>query len=758
MRKRVRKLLACVLVVCLSLNMLGVSAFAAEAEAGGTVPVCGKTEHHHSAECYGEPAVICGLEENEGHRHTAECGEGRTLVCELEEGEDHTHTDECYSAEVRTLTCGLEESAGHTHTEECSPVTARELACGKEETEGHTHTEDCYTVETALTCEIPEGELEEAEGHTHTDECWTETTTYGCGLEESAGHTHTDACYTVTSAYTCGLEEREAHTHTNECYKLQCTTPEHTHDPVFCYDAEGNLICEEEEHTHGDTCYLPLICGMEEHTHSDECYETELPEDSEISTIGNMGPFTSNTLDTNNAEYTVDGYVELDNSLVVTGQNVTITGSGTIDASKISGNTEEASAIIVRGGTLTITGNVTIQGGKGTNMKDSDMEPRGDNTFKVGGGVYVEKGTLNLTGGIITENTAQRGGGIFVNKGAHLEMTGGSVSSNSTVNKDKPGNFNYAGEGGGIFVWGTAKISGGSITGNICNSTTDLGGGGLYINNAGYATLVNALVTGNTADGWGGGIAGCCHGESSLVATDGVALYDNTAKGTSYTHGQGAKSDATAEIIDHHASAKSQGITGANSSDMYTAGAAAVSNYMSGGGSAKYHVKSKSENRDIKDSEVVIFSVNDNVALKANPSEDAKAKAEAQHQVIISGNSSTVHGGGIGCNGGLSFGASETSEENFYVLSLELDALKELKGGNMALNAGDYTFELVYNDKQLATAQNDSSGKIKFSIIDYSVFGEINTAQTYTFTMREILGNKTDIIYDQISMTRANTR
>lgn len=74
MRQRIRKLLACVLVVCLSLNMLGVSAFAVEAE--DAVPVCGKTEHTHSIEagCYlGDPVPICGQEESAGHAHTEAC-------------------------------------------------------------------------------------------------------------------------------------------------------------------------------------------------------------------------------------------------------------------------------------------------------------------------------------------------------------------------------------------------------------------------------------------------------------------------------------------------------------------------------------------------------------------------------------------------------------------------------------------------------------------------------------------------------------
>ena len=51
-----------------------------------------------------------------------------------------------------------------------------------------------------------------------------------CALEE---HTHTDACYEPAAEKTplCGLEE---HTHTEDCYS-----------------ADGTLVCELPEHTHG---------------------------------------------------------------------------------------------------------------------------------------------------------------------------------------------------------------------------------------------------------------------------------------------------------------------------------------------------------------------------------------------------------------------------------------------------------------------------------------------------------------------------
>lgn len=57
---------------------------------------------------------------------------------------------------------------------------------------------------------------------------------------------------TLSDQPECGLE---AHTHTEECYTQQigpaplvCTLEEHAHNDD-CYDAEGNLLCQMQEHT-----------------------------------------------------------------------------------------------------------------------------------------------------------------------------------------------------------------------------------------------------------------------------------------------------------------------------------------------------------------------------------------------------------------------------------------------------------------------------------------------------------------------------
>ena len=111
LRKNIHRLLAIVLALNLSLSLVNVTAMAANEDAG-RILVCGKVEHTHDETCYGEPEIICGLEEGAGrHIHTEECyGEVKTLICGQEENGGHVHGDECYQVtETRTLICGEEE-------------------------------------------------------------------------------------------------------------------------------------------------------------------------------------------------------------------------------------------------------------------------------------------------------------------------------------------------------------------------------------------------------------------------------------------------------------------------------------------------------------------------------------------------------------------------------------------------------------------------------------------------------------------------
>lgn len=90
------------------------------------------------------------------------------------------------------------------------------------------------------------------------------------------------------------------------------------------------------------------------------------------------------------------------------------------------------------------------------------------NEAKYGGGIYVgdqhEEG-LFLNGGTITENTADQGGGVYVKNNGLMDMRAGNIQNNHA-----------RGQGGGIGVYGTVDLSGGTIIEN----TADLDGSGVY--------------------------------------------------------------------------------------------------------------------------------------------------------------------------------------------------------------------------------------------------------------------------------------
>ena len=118
------------------------------------------------------------------------------------------------------------------------------------------------TLEKTAVCGIEE--------HQHSDSCYEERLV--CGQEESGGHHHEESCYSTVTELTCGMEE---HRHSED---------------KGCYDADGNLICQRQDHVHSDSCYeevRKLTCGQEEHEghhHTDACFEKVLVCGKEVHT------------------------------------------------------------------------------------------------------------------------------------------------------------------------------------------------------------------------------------------------------------------------------------------------------------------------------------------------------------------------------------------------------------------------------------------------------------------------------------------
>ena len=166
------------------------------------------------------------------------------------------------------------------------------------------------------------------------------------------------------------------------------------------------------------------------------------------------------------------------------------TGSLEVSGGSFAGNVaaSEGGAVYVANAVLSVSGSARIGG-----ADDANEAARG-------GGIYVEKGAVQLSGGTVANNAASLfGGGVYAAQGS-VTVSGGSVSSNTA-----------ALSGGGIYAdTGVVTVSGGSVSGNSAAS-----GGGIYSASGSVSlsgTLKNSVYSTTVADnsatnGCGGGIA-----------------------------------------------------------------------------------------------------------------------------------------------------------------------------------------------------------------------------------------------------------
>lgn len=334
-------------------------------------------------------------------------------------------------------------------------------------------------------------------------------------------------------------------------------------------------------------------------------------------------------------------------------------------------------AIVANEGTITMTGGtiennsanfgggvflenhsvMTMSGGVIQNNTAVDGTQSGLYGYAAGGGIDLYGGsTLNLTGNAVIKNNSSEhmGGGISVGTGVTsngpdtLNMTGGSVTGNSSGSG-----------GGGIMVqagrtnaYGTANISGGTISGNNMTGSGEgehaFGGGGIYVNgyssayrgfHNGVLNLTNALITENTAALEGGGYASCPVSSTEMYLDSGCAIYNNTGN--------------RARDIYILASA---GYGAHSGNPFYT-----VSSTMLGG--TPYHWKDgqgKEVPLNSLKGQLKTFGNNNELVLSTDVKNDEAAQRLAK--VVITGNTSATRGGGIGSNGTVNIGNSDTRD------------------------------------------------------------------------------------------------
>lgn len=356
---------------------------------------------------------------------------------------------------------------------------------------------------------------------------------------------------------------------------------------------------------------------------------------------------------------------------------------------------------------------VNVSGGYITNNSNHAIYNQQGQGLVGGGGIAImndsSQASLSISGGYITGNYAESaGGGVYAGRskkglGANFTLSGGTVASNVADTS----------EGGGIRVsagtTATFSVSVGShayITNNKCNSTFDWGGGGMFVQEGGFVSVLNALITNNIADGYGGGFAACPTGETVITHTQGAAIYGNTDAGSSDSAnmsggGHGKNMDSTVAY-------KSDTFRYNGHADYFLVRAASNNSYISvvtgrmrGDGAANWSGSVDGVATGTIDADSGI-GAKYMVGLTAHPDDAAKKAAVSAATLTISGNYSHNHGGGIMTNGGVVLG----HVENINVFpGLSLDANKALVQDGA--NASGQLKELAYHFVLLNSETDD---------------------------------------------------
>lgn len=425
-------------------------------------------------------------------------------------------------------------------------------------------------------------------------------------------------------------------------------------------------------------------------------------------------------------------------------QNGTLNISGgAVTGNWVNSGHDNGGGIYVKSGTLNLSG----EGYVTNNYKACDCNDcRNDvnNTHGGGGIALANSSVMNMTGGYVTGNySGLAGGGIYAGFFGHnvgFTMSGGTIA----------GNCAELGEGGGLRIAGgtngviqaTNKVY---ITNNITNSNNDWGGGGIFVQEKGNLSIVNSLITNNSAGGFGGGVGACPTGETLIVNQDGAAIYGNTASGTNMSGGGNNKTydstlAQTSEVFTRNGYADYFCV---RAKDGANGPISLVTGLMAGGGAANWTGSCDEQPVSIGPSGYAAAKYL--FGLDAHPDGAAKSQAVNAAKVIITGNHSNIHGGGIMTNGGLILG-DPGGKVVTATPELDITGTKALLKDGVKQNEGlNFQFKLTDSEgKEVGTATSDAATG-QFSIspdVQYSQTG------THTYTLSEVKGDRAGVTYD----------
>lgn len=386
-------------------------------------------------------------------------------------------------------------------------------------------------------------------------------------------------------------------------------------------------------------------------------------------------------------------------------------------------------------GVCAVSSTAVISGGYITNNNYQFYSDNEGSTKHIGNGCHggggiaaFNSGSLTISGGYITGNySAEAGGGIYAgawNRAlSSFSFSGGSIASNVAQNS----------EGGGIRIAaptvGEFNVIGKKayITNNTTNTPNDWGGGGVFVQggnsaegvNSACLKISNALITKNSAKGYGGGFAACPSGKTAITDANGIAIFGNTdANGENLSGGTNGKNEDQPSSVDGGEITddfKRRGhedlflIRKSDNADYI----AAVTGQMLGGGAANWS--------GTIDGQLATIGKYDGaqakymIGLKSKPSAEDQNAAIGLATLYITGNSSNIHGGGIMTNGDVVAGS--TREVKVYP-KMKLNGTKVLEGGK--LKGNDFDFQLLRQNKII-----NELGEISYTIPSFDSNGDL---------------------------------
>ena len=427
--------------------------------------------------------------------------------------------------------------------------------------------------------------------------------------------------------------------------------------------------------------------------------------------------------------------------IFVNSGTLNISGGAVAGNEVIKGHSDNGGGIYVNSGTLNLSGGYVTNNYKACDCNDCRNDV--NNTHGGGGIALANSSVMNMTGGYVTGNySGLAGGGIyagFFDHNVRFTMSGGTIA----------GNCAELGEGGGLRIAGgtngviqaTNKVY---ITNNITNSNNDWGGGGIFVQEKGNLSIVNSLITNNSAGGFGGGVGACPTGETLIVNQDGAAIYENRASGTNMSGGGNNKTydstlAQTSEVFTRNGYADYFCV---RARDGASGPISLVTGLMAGGGAANWTGSCDEQPVSIGPSGYAAAKYL--FGLDAHPDGVAKSLAVSAAKVIITGNHSNIHGGGIMTNGGLILGRKE--EIVTATPALDITGTKALLKDGAAQESGrDFHFLLKNSTgEEVGTATADAATG-QFTI---SPNVQYTQAGTYTYTLSEVNDNRPGITYD----------